>query len=821
MSLAGRRVVGGGGASLPAFAFETEAQAVITAMTAGGDAPNARRQLAINKCVKRLKQFVGWSKIDQLWITVADAQSSALINWKNPGTNDLVINGSPVFTVRAGFIANSSTSNFLDTGVALSSLDPANVSVGLYTNNSGANGTNTMGALSGGNGISVNPKSSSSGATFALMGPVSSAITPGSSWDGIGGFNVASRNNTSTFAAQHIANKVADVTNTSAAIASGTTITICKVNGGSGASNRPVWAAFLGKHLTQQEITYLNAAVGVYIDVVQNNGDVEYHEPGVAPTIITVDAVVYGATAQGVVAAYELARQGKTVALVGGWRERQIGGVSTGGLGYADFTNVSMLGGLTRDIFNAVRVAQGLDTTSIRFDCRFMLRELRKRLNPADVVGEAVPVYWSNGVSSVAKTGTRITSFSTADGRTFSGKYFVDATYEGDLLALAGCDYVIGREAAGSGVEAVNGFLGINADTFNQYRAAGTGYNIDPYVTPGVPASGLLVGVEELPVGKAVGDADDKTQAYNFRLAWSTVNEARLPFPSTVPTDYALAKYESLARLMAAGPTIGISDVLTTNVVSGVLDRNNGGAVSTNYFGGSDAYVAAANYAAREAIWKAHEYWIRGFAYFLVHEPDSRVATTGLRTTMAGYGESMYHHLDHHENDLPHWPTQLYVREFRRLRGDILWDGNDLNAPDGAAPRSIKTVSVASYVIDSHHGQRFVDPNGGTPRIWNSGNLSSTMGNGNSSAPLPYEIFLPKAAQVTNLFVPFCVSATHVAFGSIRMEASSMQAAASGAIAICEALENGEIDLQSVNYTNLRTRILALPDTAAVLPQTN
>lgn len=812
---------------LNTFSYDPDAQAVINAFSSAGAEPNSRRKYSIHHLVKTLKDRGVWNNLRCLYVLATDSSAQARVNWKSPGTNDLTVNGSPAFTALVGYNANGSASNYLDTGITLTSIDPANVSIGCSVDTTTATNANgDMGAINGAsNGVSVNVRGSSSGPRFRMMGAEYTTTIGGTSlWNALS-FHAASRNNTSTFDAYRMSRLAGSPSSGSASITSSVTVTLLKVNGAATQSSRTLSMAFLGRHLTESQMGMLYSSVQNYIEV-QRYGDVDYHEPGYAPASQTFDAVVYGATAQGVVAAYELARQGKSVALVGGWRERQLGGVSSGGLGYLDFDNLAGIGGLVRDIFQAVRTDQGLDFSSLRFSSKNFLWQMRKMLDPARSGGQAVPVYWSNGVASVSKTGTRINSFTTVDGKTYHASYFMDCTYEGDLMALSGCSFIIGREAAGSGAEANNGYLGIQTDNGFQFRCAGVLRNVDPYNTPGDSGSGLIHGVYALP-GTAVGSADGLTQPYNFRLAISNTTELRLPFSATPPPDYNVAHYEPLLRLMAFG-NLTTAEMLTLNTATGVNDKNNGGAFSTDFFYGSDSYTAtsamapAAAYAARETIWKEHENYIRGFFHVVVHDADSRAASQTVRTTFSAYGYNMDYHLDPHPNDVPHFPTQLYVREFRRMIGDVIWNGNDLASTDGTTPRSTKTISTVSYVMDSHHMTRYVDPNGGTPRIWNSGQVDVASGGVDEIAPLPIEVILPQAAECTNLVVPFCVSATHVAFGAIRMEFTSMQAADSGAMAICEAMANGNQDLQSISYSNLRTAILALPDsTPAVLPQLN
>jgi hypothetical protein len=265
-----------------------------------------------------------------------------------------------------------------------------------------------------------------------------------------------------------------------------------------------------------------------------------------------------------------------------------------------------------------------------------------------------------------------------------------------------------------------------------------------------------------------------------------------------------------------------LNDFMVANpLFSNYYDINNTGGFSTDYIGGSVDYAAATTYAQRETIWKAHEAHIRGLLYALTNESDTRV-TAALKSAINTYGFAADHYLDPHPNDQLYWPTQLYVRSMRRLVGDLVWSANDLCATDGTTPRSTKTIATASYVCDLHHNQRFADNyTGSSWRIWNEGNVQAGNGGTDLISPIPLEIVLPKAAEVTNLGVGFAVSSTALAFGAIRMELSSMQIAESLAY-VCKQAIDSNIDMQSVDYSALRTAILAAPDgTPPVLPQVN
>jgi hypothetical protein len=603
-------------------------------------------------------------------------------------------------------------------------------------------------------------------------------------------------------------------------------------NGTVGVSSRQQGAWAIGHGLTVADQKVL-ANVMNQLNREFRYGGLDTYEAGYLPSSATYDVIVYGATSGGVIAAYEAARQGLSVAIVGGWRDRNIGGMSTAGLGYTDFDSQTALQGLPRWVLAQVQAAQSTASTVFQFDPAVFEQVLRGMFDPAKPNGLDIPVYWSNGVVSVSKTGTTITSLTTADGRTFTANTgFVDASYEGDLCAVAGCTMIVGREAAGSGKEAINGFRGTNiglmSATAQFYNHAGTNVNIDPWLTPGDTNSGLLPGIEGVmgTDSPATGAADGRVQAYNFRWTTAFGSAWRVPLPSTPPTGYAASRYEALGRLFANDPTLVLTDLIKQdNLPTVVADINTRNGLSTDMLGTQATTYATASYSARETIWKAHETYLRGFFYYLQYDSDVRVPSA-VRTSALAIGLSMQHYTRPHPNDDWNWMPQLYVREGRRLVGDYIHNANDLAATDGTTPRSVKTVAVASYAMDSHNVSGWAHNNSGTWRIWNEGNLQDdTSGDTDNVAPVPIEALLPKAAEITNLASIFAVSATHIACASIRMEFSHMLMGQASACMMAERKANANLALQSLTYSALRTRLLASNtlsgETAPSLPQVN
>ncbi|MCK2053988.1 FAD-dependent oxidoreductase [Methylobacterium sp. 37f] len=549
---------------------------------------------------------------------------------------------------------------------------------------------------------------------------------------------------------------------------------------------------------------------------------------------LSFDIVVYGATSGGIAAAFEAKRQGRSVALVGGWRESHLGGMMSGGLGYSDVDSPRAYGGLARYVIDRINERAGHPPGTFAFQPRFAEAVFQDLLARHDI-----PVFWSLGVTRVRKENGLIVEIATTMGQTFAAKVFIDASYEGDLADKAGVTTFIGREAA-SPQDLYNGYRNVFNDGggsnhnfvrprfFLKFLADRHIY-LDPFVTPSDPASGLLPGVRERPqLPSASGDG--AVQAYNFRLTLTRDPRARVPFASTPPDGYKKANYEILFRYLEAlrdggflKPTSTMAEenfLLCNNIGDGLYDVNNRGAVSLDHVGGSWSYPSA-SYAERSLIWKEHERWIRGLFYAFQHENDPRV-TESVRESMRAFGLADNHYLDPFPGDERHWPYQLYVRESQRMVSDFVLHGADIAARDGSEPRSLSTIAAGSYNRDSHHTQRIAVP---LP-VWhvrNEGNFEVGNGGKDKIFPIPYEVTVPRRAECRNLLVAFCVSATHEAFGAFRMELTLMQVGQSLGMAAAMIAEHPcFLAVQDVPYADLRRRLLETPETTKpYLPQTN
>jgi hypothetical protein len=378
----------------------------------------------------------------------------------------------------------------------------------------------------------------------------------------------------------------------------------------------------------------------------------------------------------------------------------------------------------------------------------------------------------------VTKQDNRITAITMESGQTFAAKAFIDASYEGDLMAKAGVKYTLGREANAQYGETINGIQTARSKG-NQLPKG-----IDPYKVKGDPKSGLLPGVNPDP-GGADGAADAKLQAYCYRMCLTDVPDNRVMIEK--PAGYNEADYELLFRAIEVGQKDAFFKLdLMPNRKT---DSNNASGISTDFIGQNYAYPDA-DYATRDHVNKAHENWQRGLVWTLQNHP--RVPKP-IRDKYAKWGLPKDEFPDNN-----HFATQLYVRESRRMVSDFVQ--TERNLRDDATIE--QSIGMGSYNMDSHNAQRYVDETG---HVRNEGDVQIGV-------PRPYRIdyraIVPKQAECENLLVPVCLSATHIAFGSIRMEPVFMILGQSAATAACIAVDEGT-PVQSISYDKLSQRLQA------------
>ena len=490
---------------------------------------------------------------------------------------------------------------------------------------------------------------------------------------------------------------------------------------------------------------------------------------------IQTDICVYGGTAGGVAAAVQAARMGKSVVLLESGAH--LGGLTSGGLGATDIGNKAAIGGIAREFYQRLGKHYGTNVMwtfephVAEQTLHVMLRELN------------VPVHFKQRLDSVIKRGNRITEIHLENGDVVRATIFIDATYEGDLMARTRVRYTVGREANAQYQETLNG---VRAQTpYHQFDVP-----VDPYVRPGEPKSGVLPGIQS-GTGGQPGAGDHAVQAYNFRLCLTQNPTNQLPI--LPPKNYDAADYELLARyleaLIANGGQPKLNDFWLLKVMpNGKTDINNRGGFSTDYIGMNWDYPDA-NYTRRAEIWQAHEDYTRGFLHFLATSPR---VPKNIRDEMRTWGLC--------RDEFPStggWSQQLYVREARRMISEYVMTEHNcrgLETPDDS-------VGLGAYGMDSHNCQRIV-------RNGMAENEGDVEVHGFSPYPIAYRSLVPREQECANLLVPVCVSATHIAYGSIRMEPVFMVLGQSAATAAALAIDQNTA-VQKVNYPSLQARLRA------------
>ena len=371
----------------------------------------------------------------------------------------------------------------------------------------------------------------------------------------------------------------------------------------------------------------------------------------------------------------------------------------------------------------------------------------------------------------------RIIAITTEADETFRGKVFIDATYEGDLLAGAGISYIVGREPNATYDETLSGVQTKQA-IYHQFRP-----RVDPYITPGDPSSGLLPGIDPAGPGEE-GQGDRRVQAYCFRMCLTDHPVNQIPFDK--PTDYNPQLYELLFRNFEAGAKL--TPWSNSAMPNRKTDVNNNRGFSTDFIGQNYDYPEA-SYEDRELIAARHRSYQRGLMWTLANHP--RVPAP-IRAEISRWGTCQ----DEFERK-DGWQQQMYVREARRMIGDYVMTQHHCQG----RVESKRSIGLAAYTMDSHHVQRHVDVDG---YVKNEGDVQV---GGFTPYPIDYGAIVPKKSECTNLFVPVCLSASHMAFGSIRMEPVFMVLGQSAATAAVHAIEE-EVDVQDIDFQKLKSRLL-------------
>ena len=493
------------------------------------------------------------------------------------------------------------------------------------------------------------------------------------------------------------------------------------------------------------------------------------------------DVCVYGGTSAGVIAAYTAAMQNKKVILIE--PGKHLGGLSSGGLGYTDIGNKYAISGLARNFYRRMGKHYGKFETWI-----FEPHAAEAIFN--DYIKEGnVPVLFQFRIVDATKQNGFIQNITLENidvpllrlNKTISAKMFIDCSYEGDLVAKAGVSYALGREDNSTYNETWNGVQLLGGHQFPD--------GVDPYKIPGDSTSGLLWGISnnKLP---ATGTGNKMVQAYNFRVCLT--DDPKNKIEITQPPGYDASVYELLLRYLQKRPAKELHDrvLKMDHMPNHKTDINNNGPFSTDMIGMNYNYPDG-DYTTRAAIIKAHEQYIKGLFYFIGHDPRM---PPHLQTEMLQWG---YPKDEYADND--HFSPQAYIRESRRMIGEYVMTQANCEShtvvTDG--------VGMAAYTMDSHNCERLV-VNG---MVKNEGNLEK---GGFGPYPVSYRSLIPKATECNNLYVPVCLSASHIAYGSIRMEPVFMALAQSSAVAACMAIDNHQT-VHEVNVQQLQKRLLQNP----------
>ena len=512
-----------------------------------------------------------------------------------------------------------------------------------------------------------------------------------------------------------------------------------------------------------------------------------------APAQADPDVVVVGGTSAGCIAAIACRLQGASVLLLESGQH--LGGLSSSGLGATDIGNKRAIGGLSREFYRRIH-AYYSKSEPWRWEDRSAFsgyapdQDTMWRFEPH--VAELVFRDWlaDSGVpyrlgAALDRTGPadrdpktgQLTAIRLKDGTSIRAKVFIDATYEGDLMPLAKIPYTVGREPSSRYGESLNG---IRKDRAQHHQFE---FPVSPYVDAGDPQSGLLPSIEDIgPLQD--GDGDDRLQAFNFRVCLTDHPDNRIPFRK--PARYQEQNYELLFRHFEAGSTklpwhsIAMPGRKT--------DTNNNGAVSTDFIGGNRGYADATD-KDRVLMVAEHRTWQEGLLWSLANHPR---VPTNIREQASKWGLSKDEFVD---ND--HWPHQIYVREARRMMGDVVMTQDHCNGKAQVED----PIGLAAYNMDSHHVRRYVDKQG---HVRNEGDVQVAP---REPYAISYRAIVAPRGSAGNVLVTCAVSASHIAYGSIRMEPVFMILGHAAGCAAALAVHQG-VTPQEIEYSQLRSTLI-------------
>jgi hypothetical protein len=523
--------------------------------------------------------------------------------------------------------------------------------------------------------------------------------------------------------------------------------------------------------------------------------------------LTSADVVIYGGTSAGISAAIQTARLGKSVILIE--PTNRLGGLTTGGLGQTDIGNKQVIGGIAREFYQNIsryyedsanwiwqmrsEYKDGGQTRSDKnddamwtFEPSAALKVFHDMIKDLDI--QIIYNQRLDRTTDLPKKDNTINFITMESGNKYYGKMFIDATYEGDLLAAAGVTYTIGREANSQYGESLNGVqandtsLTLSGSLSANSRHHNFVQGVDPYIIPGDPSSGLLPGIS--PIVEEDGSGDKHIQAYCFRMCLTDHPKNRIPFEK--PKNYKELNYELLFRNYESG--YNRIPWINSKMPNRKTDSNNRDGFSTDFIGQNYDYPEA-NYEDRERIMQKHLSHQQGLMWTLANHP--RIPKE-IREEVSRWG-TCKDEFDREDG----WQHQLYIREARRMISDIVMTQKHCErieiVRDG--------VGMAAYGMDSHHTQRYINSKG---NVSNEGNVEAHV---KAPFPISYRSIVPKKEECSNLLVPICLSATHIAFGSIRMEPVFMVLGQSSAVIACLAIEEDKA-VQEIEYNRIRKMLI-------------
>jgi len=521
------------------------------------------------------------------------------------------------------------------------------------------------------------------------------------------------------------------------------------------------------------------------------------------------DIVIYGGTSAGISAAIQSARLGKSVLLIE--PTNRLGGLTTGGLGQTDIGNKQVIGGVSREFYQNIKkyyddstnwvwqmqseYKDGGQTRSDKnedamwtFEPSAALKVYQAMIKDLDI--QIIYNQRLDRTTEVQKTDNTIKFITMESGNKYYGKMFIDATYEGDLLAATGVTYTFGREANSQFGESLNG---VQANDTSRTLTGGLSVNsrnhnfvqgVDPYIISGDPSSGLLPGIN--PTFEEDGSGDKQVQAYCFRMCMTDHTENRIPFEK--PKNYNELNYELLFRNYEAG--FNRIPWINSKMPNRKTDANNRDGFSTDFIGQNYDYPEA-SYEERERIIQNHLSYQQGLMWTLANH--HRIPEE-IREEVSRWGMCK-DEFDREDG----WQQQLYIREARRMVSDFVITQKHCERIEIVCDG----VGMAAYGMDSHHTQRYINSRG---NVSNEGNVQAHV---KAPFPISYRSIVPKKEECSNLLVPICLSATHIAFGSIRMEPVFMVLGQSSAVIACLAIDDDKA-VQKIPYNKLRKELLNL-----------